>query len=479
MVALVARQIACRPGPPQLLCTGTLVGPRVVLTAAHCLKRYPPAGIDAVFGESLQGARHPIESGAIHPHYDPETFANDLAVLVLERDAPPGIRPARISSEPARLEETTKLWWIGFGAASPMTRSVGARRTGTATVLESRPDRVSYSGEPMTCQGDSGGPLFACIGGRQEIVGVTSWGDPTCKSLGVANRVHGNQSFLKPFLELPPVPPRPSRPPLDPVVDLCGITCRSDRDCPEGMICRDLESGSSWCSYAGLPRGRFTEACSEHAECRPDSTCVALEGGCRCFEICRPAEEEHTDHASIRGLETQIFLTVRELAAAGADELPDAGRFEEHLAEILLVVEPGPRGVRGLLKTVVGGLVFSSEVQKDGLLEVSFELPSRRKLGMTLDRERSRGHVAYAEGEAITTTDHFLFQVLSRVLGRGLPTRTPESEALQRAANLWAEHPIGPITIREISAGGAPRDARRPARGPAGGAGKAVRLLGK
>ena len=44
VVALIARRVRCTGEPLTLLCSGALVAPDVVLTAAHCLEVFGPEG---------------------------------------------------------------------------------------------------------------------------------------------------------------------------------------------------------------------------------------------------------------------------------------------------------------------------------------------------------------------------------------------------------------------------------------------------
>src|SRR5215467_138032 len=65
-------------------CSGTLVSPSVVLTAAHCVAS-DPVGILTVFFPGGARANYFAKAFAIHPEYSPSQLADaDLALLLLE-----------------------------------------------------------------------------------------------------------------------------------------------------------------------------------------------------------------------------------------------------------------------------------------------------------------------------------------------------------------------------------------------------------
>jgi len=178
-------------------CTGTLVAPRVVLTAAHCIRDIPAGTLPDVYhGTSLVTTRRVAASSmGAHPKFceSCDEDVHDFGYVILASDIPLDFTPARPVVEQddwdAIMQEGTALTLVGYGQsddADPADPYLGAgtkREVTTritrlsATHLELRADE-SGSG---TCEGDSGGPAFAkAPDGTRRLAGVLSRG--TCGS---------------------------------------------------------------------------------------------------------------------------------------------------------------------------------------------------------------------------------------------------------------------------------------------------------
>jgi V8-like Glu-specific endopeptidase len=266
-------------------CTGTLIAPRVVLTAAHCVESaYASQVLSVVFSpepaRALASERVRAVDGRVHPDW---RLGSDIGVLILAEDAPVAPVPldaAEISA--GVLGQTTRV--VGFGADDQ--GKLGSRRSGTARVTVIRPGAFSIEAAPgMSCGGDSGGPVFLEVNGAERIAGITSFGDPACTT-GTNTRVDVHAAFLQELLDTVAQAP-PTRPPFDPSVDACATQCQGHADCPLGMACVSQPGGEKSCAVAGLEAGRFGADCTGP---EGDRLCVKAGDTCRLWLPC--AEED-------------------------------------------------------------------------------------------------------------------------------------------------------------------------------------------
>lgn len=293
VVAISFRPLDCGQELINVSCTGTLVAPRVVVTAAHCLGFDPPNAYDVVFGASATAGSTAIRvvGGRAHPDFDSETHANDIAVLILESDAPAGITPIPMRTTPLPDLTGMMVRMVGYGLTESQGTVTGERMTGTAMVTEVSVDDIRMAPAPaMSCHGDSGGPVLADTGAGEELVGVTIYGDPACTQFGVAGRVDRQVSFVQPILD--EAAAWTDRRPFDPSEDLCANTCESDADCPADTVCFSIDNQPKYCVYRGLPAGTFGATCTVS---EGDALCTPMpDGTCRRYAPCAsdpPADE--------------------------------------------------------------------------------------------------------------------------------------------------------------------------------------------
>lgn len=166
------------------LCTGTLIAPRVVLTAAHCFDRRRP-GFAFGVGNYTERARVTRGRVIIHPRYESERdLAYDVAYLVLTTGVP------EVTPMPVRLAahmESCDYESVGYGVSKDGYEitadglvdgeDLGERKLLTlcadADYVPERHNAIrARSVSAAICAGDSGGPLIYEPTG--ELVGVAS-----------------------------------------------------------------------------------------------------------------------------------------------------------------------------------------------------------------------------------------------------------------------------------------------------------------
>lgn len=310
-------------------CSGTLVSPRVVLTAGHCVDTFAgDPSVTIYFGTDVAGAgtRLGVVKAEAHPEWTGELVDNhDVGLLLLDFAADPEHAMPLHDGPPTVGTEIVR---VGFGVHDGETDEPdGKKRSGTTSinyVSRSQDWFIAGHEDLRACRGDSGGPALVEEDGRLEILGVHSFGfgcespdggdtrvdfyadefirpwieanDPTCGADGLCARVGcaadpdcepcGADGTCAEGCALPDV---------DCPTQGVGEICRADTQCetglcvfwqpepgtrfcsrpcepgaggcPEGMSCQSIQPFGSICYHDGEPPGTLRSRCEEHTDC--------------------------------------------------------------------------------------------------------------------------------------------------------------------------------------------------------------------
>jgi secreted trypsin-like serine protease len=200
-------------------CTGTLIAPTFVLTAAHCLSPQVLGNLQVGFAlgtdlTSVSDAQvHHEAQRHVHPMFSAQKLSEGLAtdvydLAVLELAEPvTSVTPAKIvrPQDDALIHAGTSVRIVGYGVTSNNGQDIGTKRIATTTLgtVQSAEMIVGVPGQPQKCNGDSGGPSYldvkeACVT-TPRIIGTTS--RPAnqmlnCQEPGIDTRVSYHLQWL-------------------------------------------------------------------------------------------------------------------------------------------------------------------------------------------------------------------------------------------------------------------------------------------
>ena len=200
---------------PWQWCSGTLIHPRVFLTAAHCTYDLAELGIERVWVSFeryalADGGLRLVEQVITHPDFSwGETDPHDVAVLILAEPVT-DITPAPVA-DVGLLDELKKAGALRSGPTGAKFTNVGyggslswppheifyedIRQVSVSEYIALTKTHLHLSqnlnkDDGGTCFGDSGGPtLYTASDGSEIVVAVVSTGDAACMSTALNYRV--------------------------------------------------------------------------------------------------------------------------------------------------------------------------------------------------------------------------------------------------------------------------------------------------
>jgi secreted trypsin-like serine protease len=193
----IARAVMTIVGSRGNFCSGALIAPTLVLSAAHCVS--PGASYKIViYDAQKQPQLLAVKRVADHPDFNAQGIRShrasaDVALLQLAEPLPGKTPlPLGVPTEPFAAGQPYTV--AGIGVAARGDGKSGGTVRAAALVSTSHPGKLQIRlVDPATdntrdglgaCTGDSGGPVLQAQNGRTTVIGVVSWSTASKNAAG-------------------------------------------------------------------------------------------------------------------------------------------------------------------------------------------------------------------------------------------------------------------------------------------------------